>query len=137
MQITDTIKKFDLKDLDLDLDLDELNERFAELSRTATGNYAETSDRFIDALVDANKKLVELVVTNAERLPESPFADRMPTPAETGQRYLDLVERVADFNRDLNRRFVEMAPEAPAAKKPAAKKTTTKKATTRKTSAAK
>ncbi|MEL6892145.1 MAG: hypothetical protein AAFP84_11150 [Actinomycetota bacterium] len=85
MQITDTIK-------------------------SVADSYTETSGKVIDTVVDVNKHVVEIVVSNVERFPETPLADRILAPAEAGKAYLDVVERAADFNRDLNRRVVEFLP---------------------------
>ncbi len=106
MQITDTITST-VKDFDV-------NERVEQLGQ----NYTETADRVIDIVVDTNKKVVDVVVTNAtkvteaveSRLPERPLAERIPTPAEAGKAYLDMVERAADWNRDVNRRVVDFLP---------------------------
>ncbi len=108
MQITDTITST-VKNFDV-------NERVEQFGH----NYNETADRVIDIVVDTNKKVVDIVVTNATkvtevvegRLPERPLADRIPTPAEAGKAYLDIVERAADWNRDVNRRVVDMLPTA-------------------------
>ncbi len=106
MQITDTVKNFDV------------NERVQQFGQ----NYTDTADRVIDAVVDTNKKVVDIVVTNAtkvtetveRRLPERPLAERIPSPAEAGKAYLDMVERAADWNRDVNRRVVDLLPAAAA-----------------------
>ncbi len=106
MQITETIKNFDL------------NERVEHFGQTAVDNYTETSDRVIDVVVDANKKVVDVVVENVTkvsdavdtRLADRSFVDRLPTAEEAGKAYMDIVERAADFNRDMNRRVVDMLP---------------------------
>lgn len=125
-----------------------MRDQFQNFTTTAIDNYTETNDRVLDAIVDANRKVVDSAVKAAdqlreqldqiENLPEMPFADRLPTPAEAGARYIDFVERAADLNREFAHRVadalrveetVASAPEA--AEKPAAKKST-KKSTTKK-----
>ena len=72
-----------------------------------------TSDQVLDAVLDANRRIVDIAVTTADRLSEQfkvelPFADRFPTPSVAGERYLDFVERTVSLNRDMNQRVAEM-----------------------------
>lgn len=97
-----------------------MREQFTHLTATAAATLAENLDaaneRALEAVVDANRRLVEFAVTTADRVAERitfelPFADRLPTrpsPAETGERYLDFVERAVVVNREFNDRIVSM-----------------------------
>jgi hypothetical protein len=144
---------------------EKINDQVTEQVTTATKNYTETNDRVLDAIVDTNRKAVDLAVKTfdqindriADQAPtfELPFdmpkMDRfeVPTAAEAGKRYIDAVERMAEMNRDFSERVVAMLPtekpvikpaakatKAAVAKKPAAKKTA-KKAPARKAAAKK
>ncbi len=124
--------------------------------------FTTTSDQVLDAVLDANRRIVDAAVTTADRIAEQinvdlPFADRFPTPTVAGERYLEFVERAVSLNRDMNQRVVDMikadnakavthipktaAPKRPATERPAkktvARKTAAKKATARKTVAKK
>jgi hypothetical protein len=97
-----------------------MREQFTHFTTTAAATLAENLDaaneRALEAVVDANRKLVEFAVTTADRVAERipfelPFADRLParpSPAETGERYLDFVERAVVVNREFNDRIVSM-----------------------------
>jgi cobalamin biosynthesis Mg chelatase CobN len=92
---------------------DQITKFANEATTTATENFTSTSDQVLDAVLDANRRFVDFAVTTADRLTEQvdvelPFADRLPTPAETGERYLEFVERAVSLNRDMNQRVVEM-----------------------------
>ena len=129
--------------------------------------FTTTSDQVLDAVLDTNRRIVDLAVTTADRVAdqvkvELPFADSLPTPTVAGERYLEFVERAVSMNRDMNQRVAEMikvdnaraaadkvvapvkktvAKKAPAkktaAKKRPAKKTAAKKATAKKAVASK
>jgi 2-hydroxychromene-2-carboxylate isomerase len=113
--------------------------------------FTTTSDQVLDAVLDANRRIVDMAVTTADRVAEQinvefPFADRFPTPTETGERYLDFVERAVSLNRDMNQRVAEMikvdnvkaAPEkVVATTKTMAKKAPARKAPARKSAAKK
>ena len=117
--------------------------------------FITTSDQVLDAVLDANRRIVDMAVTTADRVSEQlkielPFADRLPTASVAGERYLDFVERAVSLNRDMNQRVAEMitadnakktVTKAPArkvaAKKTTARKTTARKAPARKTTAKK
>jgi DNA-binding protein HU-beta len=98
-----------------------LNEFTTSATATVAENIDRANERALDALVDANRRLVEFAVTTADRLSEQisvelPFTDRFPTPAESGERYLDFVERAVAVNREFNDRIVTMLKaDAPAA----------------------
>ncbi|MDX2379383.1 MAG: hypothetical protein QNM02_06460 [Acidimicrobiia bacterium] len=136
-----------------------MRDEIQKFTKNAADNYTETNDRVLDAVVDTNRKAVDFAVKTADQvaerieqiddLPEFKFADKVPTPAETGARYLDFVERAVEMNREFTQRMVErllevdaVAPvvEKPVAKKapakPAAKKPVAKKAPVSKTAAA-
>ncbi len=136
---------------------EKFNEQVIDQFATATKNYTETNERILDAIVDTNRKAVDFAVKTADEFNDR-FADQapnfdlpfdlpfdrfeMPTPAEAGKRYIDLVERIADMNRDFSDRVVAMLPTdkpvvKPAAKTPAAKKPAAKKASARKAAAKK
>ncbi len=127
--------------------LDEQVRRAGEtFNENVTTPATETADRVLDAVLDANRRAVDFAVTTADRVQEYtgdlPMADRLPTPAETGERYLDFVERAVQMNRDFNQRVASMietpaAAPKPAAKRPSATATSTKtakKASAKKTS---
>ena len=97
-----------------------MRDQFTNFTSTTAATLAENIDsantRALDAVIDANRKLVEFAVTTADRVAdqitfELPFADRLPslpTPAESGERYLDFVERAVAVNREFNDRIVAM-----------------------------
>jgi hypothetical protein len=124
--------------------------------------FTTTSDQVLDAVLDANRRIVDMAVTTADRVAEQinvefPFADRFPTPTETGERYLEFVERAVSLNRDMNQRVAEMikvdnakaasekvvattktvAKKAPAKKMPARKTAAKRRPAARKTAAKK
>jgi hypothetical protein len=75
--------------------------------------FTTTSDQVLDAVLDANRRIVDMAVTTADRVSEQfkvelPFTDRLPTPSEAGERYLEFVERAVSLNRDMNQRVAEM-----------------------------
>ena len=75
--------------------------------------FTTTSDQVLDAVLDANRRIVDMAVTTADRVSEQfkvelPFADRFPTPTVAGERYLEFVERAVSMNRDMNERVAEM-----------------------------
>jgi hypothetical protein len=75
--------------------------------------FTTTSDQVLDAVLDANRRIVDMAVTTADRVSEQfnvdlPFSDRLPTPSEAGERYLEFVERAVSLNRDMNQRVAEM-----------------------------
>ena len=118
---------------------DSLDEQFRRAGETFNENVTvpatETADRVLDAVLDANRRVVDFAVTTADRVqeyaPELPMSDRVPTPSEAGERYLEFVERAVEMNRDFNQRVASMIETPAVAPKPAAKKasTTAKKAT--------
>ena len=75
--------------------------------------FTTTSDQVLDAVLDTNRRVVDFAVTTADRVAEQikldvPFADNFPTPADAGERYLEVVERAVSMNRDMNQRVAEM-----------------------------
>jgi len=130
---------------------DAINEnRPTNIGEAISENFTQTSDRVLDNVVDSNRRMVEFVVTTADRVSgqvsvELPFADRLPTPAEAGEAYLDFVERAVSMNREMNERVADMlnvdqpqaAPKVTAKKAPvkkaSAKRAPVKKAPVRKT----
>ena len=116
-----------------------MRDQFTNFTGTAATTLAENldtaSERALDAVIEANRKLVEFAVTTADRVAEQisfelPFADRLPTPAASGERYLEFVERAVAVNRDFNDRIVAMlkddAPTAATAAASTVKTTATK-----------
>ncbi len=139
-----------------------VNDAFSTVVTDNTERFTSTSDQVLDAVLDTNRRIVEVAVTTADRIAEQikvelPLADRLPTPAVAGERYLEFVERAVSLNRDLNQRVVEMitadnakvvvatakrpATKTAAAKRPAkkrpARKTAAKKTVAKKTAASK
>lgn len=104
---------------------------------TATKTYVDINDRVLDTVVKVNRRIVDTVVEIADRVPANnvdvPFVDRIPTPAETGDRYLDFVERATTMNRDFTARVVKQLPTTATAKTTT---TATSKAAAKKTKAA-
>ncbi len=117
--------------------------------------FTTTSDQVLDAVLDANRRIVEISVTTADRIVEQlnvelPFGDRFPTPTVAGERYLEFVERAVSLNRDMNQRVADMikadnvraasdkvVATAKTATKTTPTKTTATKTTARKTAAKK
>ncbi|HSM65854.1 MAG TPA: hypothetical protein VK860_06090, partial [Ilumatobacteraceae bacterium] len=76
-----------------------------------TDGFTTTSDKVLDAVLDTNRRVVDVAVSAADRVNERvelPFADRLPTPTVAGERYLDFVERAVSLNREMNQRVVEL-----------------------------
>lgn len=133
---------------------DKFNTEIADQVSTAAKFGTDANDRILDTIVDVNRKAVDFAVKTAEKintqiteqaptleLPfELPMADRfeMPTPAEAGKRYIDVVERLAEMNRDFSERMVAMLPaDKPVVTKPVAEKAAAKKAAAARKPAAK
>jgi len=75
--------------------------------------FVTTSDQVLDAVLDANRRIVDMAVTTADRINEQvkldvPFADSFPTPTVAGERYLEFVERAVSLNREMNQRVADM-----------------------------
>jgi bacterioferritin (cytochrome b1) len=127
-----------------------MRDQIQKFTKDATDNYIETNDRILEAVVETNRKVVDFAVKTADQvsermdqiedMPEFKFADKVPTPAETGERYLEFVERAVELNREYTQRVIDRILEdeavAPVAKKPAAKKAPAKKAPAKKAAAA-
>jgi len=120
-----------------------MRDQIQKFTKDATDNYIETNDRILEAVVETNRKVVDFAVKTADQvaervdqiedMPEFKFADKVPTPSETGERYLEFVERAVELNREYTQRVIDRILEdeavaKPAAKKPAAKKAPAKKA---------
>ncbi len=127
---------------------DQISTRIADVTKTVTDSYAETNQRVLAAVVENSRKVADFYVKTADQvaqqLPEIDLPFEVPTPAEAADRYVALVERVVDMNRDLSDRIVKLnrdyadrvvamlrdEPATPAAKpaaaKPAARKVTKK-----------
>lgn len=132
---------------------EKFNEQVIGQLNQAGKTYTKTNDRMLDAIVDTNRKAVDFVVKTADQAPhigltfEVPMVDRVefPTPADAGKRYLDVIERLAEINRDVSERMVSSFPAdkpaveaaVPAAKTAAVQKPTAKKPATKKASARK
>jgi hypothetical protein len=108
--------------------------------------FTTTSDQILDAVLDVNRRIVDVAVTTADRIVEQinvdlPLGDRFPTPTVAGERYLDFVERAVSLNRDMNQRVAEMikadTTRAASGKVGTAKVATAKKAPVRKAAARK
>ena len=100
---------------------DQAGEQLAQGAKTAR----EANDRFLDAVVETNRKAVDFAVTSFDRLSdqapavELPF--ELPTAAEAGKRYIDVVERLVELNRDFSKRVVDMLPADKPVKRTASK----------------
>jgi hypothetical protein len=75
--------------------------------------FTTVSDQVLDAVLDANRRIVDMAVTTVDRVAEQfnvelPFTDRLPTASVAGERYLEFVERAVSLNRDMNQRVAEM-----------------------------
>lgn len=85
----------------------------------------DTNERILDRVVSFNRDVVDGAVRTVGQIPtvELPFADKLPTPTEAGDRYLDVVEQIAAANRDFTAQVVGMLPTgvAPVAKSKATK----------------
>ena len=152
MQITDTIKNVELPNVDFpSINLEQFDNYrtkatnlFEQFGRTAANTYGDSSDRVMDVVIDTNNKVVDIIVSNATKMTaaiepmiaDTPLVDWLPAPAELGEVYLDVVDRVVGFNRDLSNKVVDLAPATkPAPKKVSAKKVSAKKVSAKKTAA--
>ncbi|MEP4651894.1 MAG: hypothetical protein ABJ314_17030, partial [Ilumatobacter sp.] len=91
----------------------------------ATKTFVDANERVLDTVVSVNRRLVDTVVrineSIVDRAPkvELPMADKLPvtlpTPAESGARYIDFVERAASVNRDFTAKVVAQLPTGVAA----------------------
>mgnify|MGYP001822399089 CR=1 FL=1 len=83
-----------------------------EIATNVAESFTNTSDRVLDAVLDGNRRVVDTVVKTAddvnERLPEMPWAERLPTAGEAGENYMEFVERAVEANRDFNHRVAKM-----------------------------
>jgi hypothetical protein len=85
-----------------------------------TDSVEAANERVLAYVVDANRRLADFAVTSADRAAEAlpvavPFADKLPTPTESAERYLDFVERAVAVNREFNQRVLaRLTVDAPA-----------------------
>lgn len=84
---------------------------------TATKTFVDANERMLDTVVTVNRRIVDTAVEVADRAPklDLPMADKLPTPAETGARYIDFVERAVSVNRDFTAKVVAQLPTGVAA----------------------
>jgi len=76
-----------------------------------TDSVEAANERVLAYVVDTNRRLADFAVTSADRVAEAlpvavPFADKLPTPTESAERYLDFVERAVAVNREFNQRVL-------------------------------
>ena len=79
---------------------------------TATKTIVDVNELMLDTVVSVNRRIVDTAVEVADRAPkmELPMTDKFPTPAETGARYIDFVERAVSVNRDFTAKVVAQLP---------------------------
>jgi hypothetical protein len=107
---------------------DDAASALASASTTLADAIENNSERVFDAVIDANRRIVEFAVSASDKLTdrlsevlperfpvELPFSDKLPTfgttvptAAVTGERYLEFVERAVSVNREFNDRIVSM-----------------------------
>ncbi len=85
----------------------------SEAIATFADNAEAANERVLAFVIDANRRLADFAVTSADRVAEAlpvalPLSDKLPTPTERAERYLDFVERAATMNRDFNQRVLAM-----------------------------
>lgn len=89
----------------------------ADVTGPLADGYATTSTAVLDAVVETNRRIVELIVAQADKVRETVgeritlddrVADFLPSPTEAGTRYLEFVEKATGINREFNDRVVEM-----------------------------
>ncbi len=78
----------------------------------AAKTVVDTNERILDTVVSVNRRVVDGAVRTADRMPsiELPLADKLLSPAEAGDRYIDWVEQAVSVNRDFTKRVVHMLP---------------------------
>ena len=87
----------------------------------AAKNFVDANERMLDTVVSVNRRMVDTAVrvnrTIADRTPklDLPLSEKLPTPAATGARYIDFVERAASANRDFTAKVVAQLPTGVAA----------------------
>jgi hypothetical protein len=91
----------------------------------AAKRLVDTNEQILDSVVTLNRRVVDSAVRTVESIPTVEFslADKIPTPAEAGARYIDFVEQAVAANREFTSRVVDMLPTgvAPVAKTKATK----------------
>ncbi|MGB3737545.1 MAG: hypothetical protein WA964_21505 [Ilumatobacter sp.] len=83
----------------------------------ATKTFVDANERVLDTVVSVNRRIVDTAVEIADRAPkvDLPMADKLPTPAESGARYIDFVERAVSVNRDFTSKVIAQLPTGVAA----------------------
>jgi len=91
---------------------DQISTRIADVTKTVTEGYTETNERVLDAVVENSRKAADFYVKTADQvrdqLPSIDLPFELPTPAEAADRYLEMVERVVEMNRDFSERIVKL-----------------------------
>lgn len=90
----------------------DITNQITENIDSATKTFVDANERMLDTVVSVNRRIVDTAVEIADRAPkvELPMADKLPTPAETGARYIDFVERAVSVNRDFTAKVVAQLP---------------------------
>jgi hypothetical protein len=108
-----------------------------ELPKVPTLTITEIEDQFFttvrrgqDAIVESVQTLADRLAPYAARLPETPWAGRVPTPSEIADRAFNLAEKLISEQKDFAERLLDAAAplfaDAKTAKPVAKAKTTTK-----------
>ncbi len=84
---------------------------------TAAKTFVDANERVLETVMTLNRRMVDTAVSAADRAPKAklPMADKFPTPAETGARYIDFVEKAVEANRDFTAKVVAQLPTGVAA----------------------
>lgn len=83
---------------------------------TVTKTFVDANERVLDTVVSVNRRIVDTAVRMNQNIAdrasniELPMADKLPTAAETGARYIDFVERAVSINRDFTAKVVAQLP---------------------------
>lgn len=87
----------------------------------ATTTFVDANERILDTVISVNRRIVDTAVrvnqNITDRAPkmELPISDKLPTPAESGARYIDFIERAVSANRDFTAKVVAQLPTGVAA----------------------
>ena len=115
--------------------IEDVRTRATKAGEDAQKNAREAREQAQTRAIDLSSKVAELTASSRGRF-DTPFADRLPTPAEAISNYFDFLAEMTKSNRAFAEKLV--APWTPkAAAKPAAKKTAAKKPAAKKTAAKK